>query len=163
MNYWLTLTHLHNMIYLARSLFLKSSRKLSSHGVNRAMLVLHVLTNNKTSEPYLHWETEQQEMTEGNVLSVIQEITNVNDRQRGELSRVNINIHDYKVFMIANEKINWNWGSTWPKNKRIKALFEVFTYTSMHFCIVYLVYLLVYFVYKYVKFFKQYCIRIWKC
>ena len=60
-------------------------------------MVHRVLTCNKTSEPVLQ-KTEQWEVTVGGVLTVIQEITSINDGPRGELSGVNISIHEYKVF-----------------------------------------------------------------
>lgn len=70
---------------------------LSLHGVNRQILVHHVLTNHITICVLLQ-KPEQHEVTEGDVvLTVIQEITSVSVRPRDELSRVNINIHEYKV------------------------------------------------------------------
>ena len=74
-------------------------------GVNRKMLVQHVLTKNKTSEPFLQ-KTEQWEVTEGRVLTVIQEITNIDEGSRGELSAVTISIHENNVFLAEEVKLS---------------------------------------------------------
>ncbi len=88
------------------------------------MLVHRVLTHHNPSEPLLQ-KTEQWEVTGGDALMfVIQEITNIGDGPRGELSRVNINIHEDKVFWA--EEVKWNRVLIPPKNNFTKGQFKYF-------------------------------------
>lgn len=91
MNHWLIMSHVRDMVYLVRPFLEKQPC-----GVNRKMLVHHVLSNHKTSES-LYRTLSRGKWQRGNGLTVIQEIAEISDGPRGELSRVKVNIHEYKV------------------------------------------------------------------